>query len=126
MGTSNILDELDWRGLIAQSTDRDALADQLAAGPVTVYSGFDPTAPSLHAGHLDSTADAASVPAGRPPPDRAGRRRDRNDRRSQGDRRTHAEHRRPPLPSGPTASAVSSNASSTSTTRRPAPSSRTT
>ena len=52
MGTSNILDELDWRGLIAQSTDRDALADQLSAGPVTVYSGFDPTAPSLHAGHL--------------------------------------------------------------------------
>ena len=52
MGTSNILDELEWRGLIAQSTDRDALGDQLTAGPVTVYSGFDPTAPSLHAGHL--------------------------------------------------------------------------
>jgi tyrosyl-tRNA synthetase len=51
MGTS-ILDELEWRGLIAQSTDRDALADSLGAGPVTVYSGFDPTAPSLHAGHL--------------------------------------------------------------------------
>jgi tyrosyl-tRNA synthetase len=52
MGTANILDELDWRGLIAQSTDRAALGDQLSAGPVTVYSGFDPTAPSLHAGHL--------------------------------------------------------------------------
>lgn len=51
MGTS-ILDELEWRGLIAQSTDREALAAELAAGPVTVYSGFDPTAPSLHAGHL--------------------------------------------------------------------------
>lgn len=51
MGTS-ILDELEWRGLIAQSTDRDALAAELAAGPITVYSGFDPTAPSLHAGHL--------------------------------------------------------------------------
>ncbi|QZT65086.1 tyrosine--tRNA ligase [Mycolicibacterium austroafricanum] len=51
MGTS-ILDELEWRGLIAQSTDRDALAEALADGPVTVYSGFDPTAPSLHAGHL--------------------------------------------------------------------------
>jgi len=49
---TTILDELDWRGLIAQSTDREALAEQLAAGPVTVYSGFDPTAPSLHAGHL--------------------------------------------------------------------------
>jgi tyrosyl-tRNA synthetase len=52
MGTGNILDELDWSGLIAQSTDRDALGQQLAEGPVTVYSGFDPTAPSLHAGHL--------------------------------------------------------------------------
>jgi len=50
--TSNILEELEWRGLIAQSTDRDALADALTAGPITVYSGFDPTAPSLHAGHL--------------------------------------------------------------------------
>ena len=51
MGTG-ILDELDWRGLIAQSTDRDALGAELVAGPVTVYSGFDPTAPSLHAGNL--------------------------------------------------------------------------
>jgi tyrosyl-tRNA synthetase len=49
---ASILDELDWRGLIAQSTDRDALAAELESGPVTVYSGFDPTAPSLHAGHL--------------------------------------------------------------------------
>jgi tyrosyl-tRNA synthetase len=51
MGTS-ILDELEWRGLIAQSTDRDVLAAELESGPITVYSGFDPTAPSLHAGHL--------------------------------------------------------------------------
>src|SRR3954452_3028495 len=51
MGTS-ILDELDWRGLIAQSTDRDALASELDSGPLTVYAGFDPTAASLHAGHL--------------------------------------------------------------------------
>jgi tyrosyl-tRNA synthetase len=48
----DILAELEWRALIAQCTDRDALAAELAAGPVTVYSGFDPTAPSLHAGHL--------------------------------------------------------------------------
>jgi tyrosyl-tRNA synthetase len=48
----DILDELQWRGLIAQSTDREALANDLAAGPLTLYSGFDPTAPSLHAGHL--------------------------------------------------------------------------
>ena len=50
---TDILDELDWRGLIAQSTDRDALAKELSGpDPVTVYAGFDPTAPSLHAGHL--------------------------------------------------------------------------
>jgi tyrosyl-tRNA synthetase len=52
MAAPQILDELKWRGLIAQSTDRDALAAELNSGPVTVYSGFDPTAPSLHAGHL--------------------------------------------------------------------------
>jgi tyrosyl-tRNA synthetase len=50
MGT--ILDELGWRGLVAQSTDLDALAAELARPPVTVYAGFDPTAPSLHAGNL--------------------------------------------------------------------------
>ncbi len=50
--SSGILDELSWRGLIAQSTDLDALAAELDRGPVTVYAGFDPTAPSLHAGHL--------------------------------------------------------------------------
>lgn len=48
----NILDELQWRELIAQSTDQDALRAALGAGPVTVYAGFDPTAPSLHAGNL--------------------------------------------------------------------------
>lgn len=50
--STGILEELEWRGLIAQSTDREALAADLATGPMTVYSGFDPTAPSLHAGHL--------------------------------------------------------------------------
>ena len=48
----SILDELQWRGLIAQSTDLDALAAEAARGPITLYAGFDPTAPSLHAGHL--------------------------------------------------------------------------
>ena len=47
-----ILDELRWRGLIAQSTDLEALGAELARGPLTVYAGFDPTAASLHAGHL--------------------------------------------------------------------------
>jgi tyrosyl-tRNA synthetase len=47
-----IWDEFTWRGLVHVSTDRDALAAALAHGPVTVYCGFDPTAPSLHLGHL--------------------------------------------------------------------------
>ena len=47
-----IIDELGWRGLIAQSTDLDALTAEAQRGPMTVYAGFDPTAPSLHAGHL--------------------------------------------------------------------------
>lgn len=49
---TDLLEELRWRGLIAQSTDAEALAAALAAGPVTYYCGFDPTAPSLHHGHL--------------------------------------------------------------------------
>lgn len=49
---SGILDELSWRELIAQSTDLDALAAEAQRGPLTVYAGFDPTAASLHAGHL--------------------------------------------------------------------------
>ncbi len=48
----HILDELGWRGLIAQSTDLDALRRDCDAGVVTLYAGFDPTAPSLHIGHL--------------------------------------------------------------------------
>ena len=50
--TEHILDELSWRGLIAQSTDLDALRKDLDDGVVTLYAGFDPTAPSLHAGNL--------------------------------------------------------------------------
>ena len=49
---TTILDELAWRGLVAQSTDIDALAVAAAVPPMTVYAGFDPTAPSLHAGNL--------------------------------------------------------------------------
>ena len=47
----NILEELDWRGLIANCTDRAGL-EKKTAGPVTLYCGFDPTADSLHAGNL--------------------------------------------------------------------------
>lgn len=46
-----LLDDLEWRGLIAHSTDREALAAALAEG-VRFYVGFDPTAPSLHMGNL--------------------------------------------------------------------------
>ena len=45
-----LLEELAWRGLLYQHTEH--LADALAAGPVTAYCGFDPTAPSLHVGNL--------------------------------------------------------------------------
>ena len=49
---SALIDDLQWRGLIAQSTDLDSLRDELAKGPLTYYIGFDPTAPSLHLGNL--------------------------------------------------------------------------
>jgi len=47
---NSLLDELSWRGMIYQHTD--GLADALATGEVSAYVGFDPTAPSLHLGHL--------------------------------------------------------------------------
>ena len=49
---ARIIDELSWRHLIAQSTDEQALRAAVAAGPITLYCGFDPTAPSLHLGNL--------------------------------------------------------------------------
>ena len=49
---NTVPDELKWRGLLAESTHEEALARHLAAGPVTFYVGFDPTAPSLHFGNL--------------------------------------------------------------------------
>jgi tyrosyl-tRNA synthetase len=48
----SVLQELDWRGLLADCTDRVELAKRLTSGPVTLYCGFDPTADSLHVGHL--------------------------------------------------------------------------
>ena len=47
-----LLDDLRWRGLIAHSTDPDALAAHLDSGPVKFYVGFDPTAQSVHTGNL--------------------------------------------------------------------------
>ncbi|WEV66485.1 tyrosine--tRNA ligase [Bifidobacterium sp. ESL0764] len=51
-GFDSLFDELNWRGLISQSTDRDQLAKALNGGPITYYCGFDPTAASLHIGNL--------------------------------------------------------------------------
>ena len=48
----NVWDEIVWRGLVHVSTDQEALRALLAGGPITYYCGFDPTAPSLHLGHL--------------------------------------------------------------------------
>ena len=47
----NLLEDLRWRGLLAQSTDEAALLESLK-NPITLYVGFDPTAPSLHVGNL--------------------------------------------------------------------------
>ena len=48
----NLLADLQWRGLLADCTDADALGQRLAAGPLTLYAGFDPTADTLHVGNL--------------------------------------------------------------------------
>jgi len=48
----DIIDELEWRGLLAITTDKDELRRALNSGRVTIYCGFDPTAPGLHIGNL--------------------------------------------------------------------------
>lgn len=48
----NILEDLQWRGLLADCTDLEALSERIAKGPITLYCGFDPTGDSLHVGHL--------------------------------------------------------------------------
>lgn len=52
MTSSNLIKQLQERGLVAQVTDENALAERLAQGPISLYCGFDPTADSLHLGHL--------------------------------------------------------------------------
>lgn len=49
---TNVIKQLQERGLIAQITDENALTEQLMKGPIGLYCGFDPTADSLHLGHL--------------------------------------------------------------------------
>ena len=48
---SDLIDDFKWRGLFSQSTDESALREALKK-PITLYIGFDPTAPSLHVGNL--------------------------------------------------------------------------
>ncbi|NIH16210.1 tyrosine--tRNA ligase [Serratia symbiotica] len=52
MASSDLIKQLQERGLVAQITDEDALIERLAQGPIVLYCGFDPTADSLHLGHL--------------------------------------------------------------------------
>ncbi|GAA1758990.1 tyrosine--tRNA ligase [Nostocoides vanveenii] len=49
---SSVFDELQWRGSVALSTDESALREAIENGPITLYCGFDPTAPSLHFGNF--------------------------------------------------------------------------
>jgi tyrosyl-tRNA synthetase len=51
-GVDDIIDELSWRGLLADTTNIDELRRALNSGRVTIYCGFDPTAPGLHIGNL--------------------------------------------------------------------------
>src|SRR2546425_7503229 len=48
----SILEELQWRGLMADCTDAEALGKRFVEGPITLYCGFDPTADSLHVGSM--------------------------------------------------------------------------
>ncbi|CAM3098005.1 tyrosine--tRNA ligase [Rariglobus hedericola] len=48
----SFIEDLQWRGLLADCTDLDALTKRLSEGPITLYCGFDPTGDSLHVGHL--------------------------------------------------------------------------
>lgn len=48
----NVIEQLQWRGLLSQTTDKKLLEEHLGSGAVTFYCGFDPTAPSLHLGNL--------------------------------------------------------------------------
>ncbi|BBX10941.1 hypothetical protein MNVM_00220 [Mycobacterium novum] len=90
---TTILDELGWRGLIAQSTDLDALTAEVTGGPITVYAGFDPTAPSLHAGNLVPLLALRRFQRAATGPS-CWRRGHRPDRRSPRHRRTQPEQRR--------------------------------
>ncbi len=59
----DVLDDLGWRGLIAHSTDLDALRTEMSDRPMRFYVGFDPTAPSLHMGNLMQLVTAQRLQA---------------------------------------------------------------
>ncbi len=52
LSSMSIIEELEWRGLLSDCTDREALRTRLTLGPITLYCGFDPSADSLHVGSL--------------------------------------------------------------------------
>ena len=60
-----LVDDLLWRGLIQDSTDPDELRKKLDGGSLTFYVGFDPTAASLHLGHLMQVLTARHVEGGK-------------------------------------------------------------
>ena len=77
----DLYDELQWREMLYDSTD--GVRDALAAGRVTGYIGFDPTAASLHVGSLLTIMGLARLQRAGHAADRHRRRRHRDDRRSQ-------------------------------------------
>lgn len=79
MASSNLIKQLQERGLVAQVTDEDALAERLAQGPIALYCGFDPTADSLHLGHLVPLLCLKRFQQAGHKPVARGRRRDRSD-----------------------------------------------
>ena len=48
----NLLEELQWRGIIYQQTDEDGISEVLDKEKISLYCGIDPTADSMHIGHL--------------------------------------------------------------------------
>jgi tyrosyl-tRNA synthetase len=60
----NLFDDLSWRGLIQDATDATELAKLLGGEPMTFYVGFDPTAASLHVGHLVQVLTARRLQLG--------------------------------------------------------------
>ena len=62
---SGLFEDLSWRGLVHQVTDTETLPKLLDSDSLVAYIGFDPTADSLHVGHLHAGLPAAPPPAGR-------------------------------------------------------------